>query len=118
MIREHDRVFLIDSGMKYEGTIGIATGNAYKGKVPIRFPHTKAEGLFELSKVRLLERPFLDFFDAIKIAEEEDVLVCEYAGYQNIVCDDRYAFTWEESQKTVKLVGEFIGMKWKIAIDN
>ncbi|AEZ50216.1 hypothetical protein BCPG3_055 [Bacillus phage BCPG3] len=115
MLRKHDRVWLVEPDYKYEGLIGIVQENPYKGKVWVKMREHESSVIFPVEKVKLLERPFIPFFEAISIAEEEDVLVCEYAGYQNIVCDDKYAFTWEESQKTVKLVGEFIGMKWKIA---
>lgn len=115
MLREQDRVWLVNPKYKYEGLIGVVQENPYNGKVWVKFNDRDTSVVFPVEEIRLLERPFLSFFDAIRIAEEEDVLVCEYAGYQNIVCDDKYAFTWEDSQKTVKLVGEFIGMKWKIA---
>ncbi|AMW61197.1 hypothetical protein NIGALANA_43 [Bacillus phage Nigalana] len=118
MIREYDRIYLEDAGYKYEGLIGVVEENPYSKQVWIKFPNHESSVVMPLNKVKLLDRPFLSFFDAIRIAEEDDVLVCEYAGYQNIDCTDKYAFVWEDSREAVKLVGEFIGMKWKIAIDN
>lgn len=114
MLREKDKVFLVDAGYKFEGLIGVVTKNPSCGKVEVLMQNKSQPILFDETEVRLLDRPFMSFYEALRIAEEEDVLLCEYNGYQRIVCDDKYAFTWEDSQKTVKLVGEFIGMKWKI----
>ncbi|AMW62721.1 hypothetical protein DIGNKC_37 [Bacillus phage DIGNKC] len=116
MIRQYDRVW-VEGIRKYEGLVGLVTENPHKGTAFIQFHKREEVVSIPLRNVRIMERPFLDFFTAISIAEEDDLLVCEYAGYQNIDCTDKYAFVWEDSREAVKLVGEFIGMKWKIAID-
>jgi len=114
MLKKHDIGFIVDGGPKYEGLKCIVSRNPKCGWVEVLMENKSQPELFDETEVRLLERPYLPFYEALSIAEEGDILLCEYNGYQRIVCDDKYAFTWEDSEKTVKLVGEFLGMNWKI----
>ena len=55
------------------------------------------------------------FWEACAKSKEEDVLVCLDYSMQNIVNNGDYIFKWEQSWETVKLDGEFMGMRWKIS---
>lgn len=58
--------------------------------------------------------PYTSFWDAAKASKEGDVLECAYNGYQNIVNNGEYMFFWEQTEETVTLSGEFLGMMWRI----
>lgn len=55
------------------------------------------------------------FWEVCKNSKEEDVLVCLDYPMQNIVNNGDYVFKWKESWETVRLDGEFLGMRWKIS---
>ena len=54
------------------------------------------------------------FWEVCQNSSEEDVLVCLDYSMQNIVNNGDSIFKWEENWETVRLDGEFLGMRWKI----
>lgn len=55
------------------------------------------------------------FWEVCAESKEDDVLICLDYSMQNIVNNGDYIFKWEQSWETVKLDGEFLGMRWKIS---
>ncbi len=114
MLRKHDVGFIVNGGPKYEGLKCVVKSNPKCGWVEVLVDNNTQTELFDETEIRLIDRPYLPFYEVLSIAEEEDMLLCEYNGYQRIIVVDKHHMEWEDSKETVKLSGEFLGMNWKI----